>query len=160
MDNWTGHLNDAEATHLLGARLGRAARSGWVVSLEGPLGSGKTTLAQGVAEGLDVAERLTSPTFVLESRYQGRLLLHHFDLYRFSEPPSQEELIEIGLTEAVFGEGVCVIEWADRLSGESLGACLRLRLAHATTGRQVEIADDGTVYCRFMEELRRERPGD
>ena len=113
---WQGTLPNPAATHALGRRLGHAAQAGWVGSLGGPLGSGKTTLAQGIAEGLGVAERLTSPTFVFESRYKGRLVLHHFDLYRFGDAPPEEELIEIGLMEALCGDGLCVIEWADRLA--------------------------------------------
>jgi tRNA threonylcarbamoyladenosine biosynthesis protein TsaE len=157
---WHGTLPNPEATHALGRRLGEAAEAGWVVSLGGPLGSGKTTLAQGIADGLGVAERLTSPTFVLESRYQGRLLLHHFDLYRFGQAPAEEELIEIGLMEAVCGDGLCVIEWAERLAAGVLADCLRVAFAHAPTGRVVAVRSEGPQYQRIVEELHLEHSRD
>ena len=159
MTHWSGHLSDPEATRELGARLGAAATPGWVVSLEGPLGSGKTTLTQGLAGGLGVEERLTSPTFVLESRYRGRLELHHFDLYRFAEAPSARELIEIGLTEAMFADGVCVIEWADRLPADVLGESLRVTLSHAETGRDATIEPVGADYEKIVDEQQRDCPG-
>lgn len=152
---WTAHLENADATRALGRRVGETAQPGWVLSLEGPLGSGKTTFAQGVAEGLGVAERLTSPTFVLETRYQGRLPLHHFDLYRLGELPTLAELIEIGLLDALQDNGVCLIEWADRLPEDVLPHCLRIVLAHAATGRDVTVLSQDEDYAGLVKELAR-----
>jgi len=85
-----------------------------VVVLEGTLGAGKTTLAQGVAAGLGIADQVTSPTFALVQEYQGRLPLFHMDLYRLS---SEEEFEQIGGWEYFRRNGVVMIEWADRLGG-------------------------------------------
>ena len=150
---WTAHLDDAAATHRLGVRVGRAAQPGWIVSLEGPLGSGKTTLAQGVAEGLGVRERLTSPTFVMETQYRGRLRLHHFDLYRMGDQPTLQELIEIGLPDALEDRGVCLIEWAERLPEDVLPPCLRVHLDHAPHGREVTLESRSSEYEPFVKEL-------
>ena len=100
-----------EQTRRLGALIGRQARAGDVFLLSGPLGAGKTCLTQGIAAGLGVEGYVRSPTFVLMTRHQGRLTLHHLDLYRIGGP---EEAWDLGLDEQLFGEGVCVIEWAER----------------------------------------------
>jgi tRNA threonylcarbamoyladenosine biosynthesis protein TsaE len=98
-------------TRRWGRLLGRHARPGDLVLLIGELGSGKTTLTQGIAWGLGVREYARSPTFVLMARYQGRLPLHHIDLYRVS---GVAEALDLGLEEVFQGGGVCVVEWADR----------------------------------------------
>ncbi len=83
-----------------------------MVVLEGPLGAGKTTLAQGIARGLGVADPVTSPTFALVHEYEGSLPVFHMDLYRLS---SEEEFDLIGGWEYFARGGVCLIEWAERL---------------------------------------------
>ena len=100
-----------EQTRRLGALIGRQARAGDVFLLSGPLGAGKTCLTQGIAAGLGVEGYVRSPTFVLMTRHRGRLTLHHLDLYRIGGP---EEAWDLGLDEQLFGDGVCVIEWAER----------------------------------------------
>jgi len=97
----------------LGARLG----PGDVVALIGELGAGKTTLAKAIAEGLGVTEPVTSPTFILACEYRsGRLPFYHLDVYRLGEP-EEKELAELGFEEFIYGNGVTVIEWADRIEG-------------------------------------------
>lgn len=100
-----------EFTQDLGRIIGKHASTGDVFLLTGPLGAGKTCLTQGIALGLGVEGYVRSPTFVLMTRHQGRLTLHHVDLYRMGSPA---EAWDLGLDEQLFGEGVCVIEWADR----------------------------------------------
>ena len=100
-----------EETQSLGELIGRQAQPGDIYLLTGPLGAGKTCLSQGVARGLEVPENLRSPTFVLMARHQGRLLLHHLDLYRLNDP---WEAWDLGLDDELFGQGVCVVEWADK----------------------------------------------
>ena len=99
----------------LGRRIGRAARPGDVVALIGQLGAGKTVLTKGVLAGLGGnPEDVASPTFVLMVRHDGgRLPLFHFDAYRLA---GGAELVEIGAEEAFYGEGLSVIEWADRVA--------------------------------------------
>lgn len=98
-------------TKSLGRTIGEHASAGDVYLLTGPLGGGKTCLTQGIALGLGVEGYVRSPTFVLMTRHQGRLTLHHLDLYRMG---SAAEAWDLGLDEQLFGDGVCVIEWADR----------------------------------------------
>lgn len=100
----------AEATREVGRRLGRAARAGDVLLLEGPLGSGKTVLVQGLAQGLGAGGEVQSPTFVLIRHYQGRLELVHADLHRLA---ARAEIEALGLLD-LSAEGVLVVEWADR----------------------------------------------
>ncbi len=103
--------NSPEQTRSLGRIIGERAQSGDVYLLTGPLGAGKTCLTQGIAQGLGVEGYVRSPTFVLMTRHSGRLTLHHVDLYRIGGP---EEAWDLGLDEQLAGDGVCVIEWADR----------------------------------------------
>ena len=100
-----------EETQILGELICRNARAGDIFLLTGPLGAGKTCLTQGIARGLDVPENLRSPTFVLMTRHQGRLALHHLDLYRINDP---WEAWDLGVDEQLLGDGVCVVEWADK----------------------------------------------
>ena len=91
--------------------IGEQAQPGDVYLLTGPLGAGKTCLSQGIGRGLGVKEDLRSPTFVLMTRRQGRLMLHHLDLYRIDDPL---EVWDLGIDEQLFDQGVCVVEWADK----------------------------------------------
>jgi tRNA threonylcarbamoyladenosine biosynthesis protein TsaE len=100
-----------EETQEVGRIIGAQARQGDIFLLTGPLGAGKTCLTQGIAWGLGVTEYARSPTFVLMTRYRGRLPLYHVDLYRINDPL---EAWDLGLEEQLFGDGVCVVEWADR----------------------------------------------
>ena len=100
-----------EGTQVLGEIIGRNAQPGDIFLLTGPLGAGKTCLSQGIARGMDVPENLRSPTFVLMTRHQGRLVLHHVDLYRIND---SWEAWDLGLDEQLMGDGVCIVEWADK----------------------------------------------
>ena len=100
-------------TESLGEEWGRAAQSGWVIGLSGDLGAGKTQLVKGLARGLNVAERVHSPTFALLNEYSGgRLPLFHIDLYRLE---NREQIIGAGLEEYFYQpRGVAVVEWIER----------------------------------------------
>jgi len=100
-----------EDTFALGVKLGAEARPGQIYMLNGDLGVGKTVFTQGLARGLHIDEPVSSPTFTILQEYEsGRLPLYHFDVYRLGEP---EELEEIGCDDYFFGNGVCLIEWAN-----------------------------------------------
>lgn len=92
-------------------KLGEAAEPGTVYTLVGDLGVGKTVLTQGLAEGLGITEAVNSPTFTILQVYEeGRLPLYHFDVYRIGDV---EEMDEIGYEDYFYGDGVCLIEWAN-----------------------------------------------
>ncbi|MCM1027545.1 MAG: tRNA (adenosine(37)-N6)-threonylcarbamoyltransferase complex ATPase subunit type 1 TsaE [Roseburia sp.] len=102
-----------EETFSLGRCLGQAAEPGEVYMLIGDLGVGKTVFTQGFAAGLDVTETVNSPTFTILQIYEeGRLPLYHFDVYRIEDV---EEMEEIGCEDCFYGDGVSIIEWADRI---------------------------------------------
>lgn len=98
-------------TRRLGERLGAQLRAGDVLLLEGDLGVGKTALTQGIGAGLGVRGQINSPTFTLLKEYVGRVPLYHFDLYRIESP---DELHGLGFEDYFGGDGVAVVEWADR----------------------------------------------
>ena len=103
--------NSARETLELGKKMGEQAVQGTVYTLTGELGTGKTVLTQGFAEGLGISEPVSSPTFTILQEYDsGRLPFYHFDVYRISDV---EEMEEIGYEDYIYGEGVCLIEWAD-----------------------------------------------
>ena len=101
----------AEETLALGRSLGEAAKPGEVYTLIGDLGVGKTVLTQGIAEGLGIEEPICSPTFTIVQVYEeGRMPFYHFDVYRIGDV---EEMDEIGYEDYFYGEGLCMIEWAN-----------------------------------------------
>ena len=100
-----------EETFDIGVRLGREAKPGDVITLYADMGCGKTVLAQGIAKGLGIDEHVNSPTFTIVQVYEGgRLPFYHFDVYRIEDP---EEMQEVGFDDYIFGQGVCMIEWAE-----------------------------------------------
>ena len=109
--NLSIQTSSPEETQQVGRIIGEQGQPGDIYLLTGPLGAGKTCLTQGIGLGLGVAGHPRSPTFVLMTRYEGRLTLHHMDLYRINDPL---EAWDLGLEEYLFGEGVCVIEWANQ----------------------------------------------
>lgn len=111
MEKLTINIKNERDTEKFGLELGRTAKAGEVIALIGDLGTGKTTLTKYIASGLGVTEQITSPTFNIIKEYRsGRLPLFHFDVYRIGDI---DEMFEIGYEEYFYGEGVCVIEWAD-----------------------------------------------
>jgi tRNA threonylcarbamoyladenosine biosynthesis protein TsaE len=145
----------SEETVAFGRRLGRLLRAGHVVALRGPLGAGKTTLTKGLAEGLDVEDPrwVTSPTFVLIHEYEGRLPVYHIDAYRLGGSADADAL---GTDELMFGEGVAIVEWADRieeaLPPERLDIDLELGEGDE---RRLTLAPRGPAYERLVEEAER-----
>jgi tRNA threonylcarbamoyl adenosine modification protein YjeE len=133
--------------------LASALKPGDLIALEGDLGSGKTVLVQGIAQGLEVSDAVHSPTFVLHHRYAGRITLDHFDLYRLGGL----EWVDTGLDEPA-PEAVTVVEWSERAGALSGWATIRIRLeADGPSARvitllkgtsSVEACFDGTAPAR------------
>ena len=104
----------AQETRALGEKIGRQAVPGEVYTLTGDLGVGKTVFTQGVAKGLGIDEPVSSPTFTILQVYEeGRMPFYHFDVYRIGDV---EEMEEIGYEDCFYGEGICLIEWAELVS--------------------------------------------
>ena len=126
-------------TQRLGSLLGASLEQASIIALNGELGSGKTAFVQGLAKGLDVSEKyyITSPTFTLINEYPGRHRLFHVDLYRIEHI---SELEDIGLDEVLHQDAVIAIEWADKLSGDTLSDHLSLQFKlTGEESRQIDI---------------------
>jgi tRNA threonylcarbamoyladenosine biosynthesis protein TsaE len=139
-------LPSLAATEGFGHRLAVLLFPGAVIALVGPLGAGKTHLVHAVAEGLGVADSrvVTSPTFVLVQEYQARLPIYHFDAYRLH---GDAEFEELGAHEYFEGDGVCLVEWADRVAGCLPAEFLRVRMeVTGETSRRVTLEGVGARY--------------
>lgn len=145
--------NSPEQTQLLGSHLGELARRADVFLLVGELGTGKTCLIQGIARGLAVKEYAFSPSFVILREYHGRLPLYHIDLYRLDRI---EEIADLGLEEYFYGEGVAVVEWAERglqvVPRERLLISLQYVPA-SETARSICLKPQGQRYRELTEEV-------
>jgi len=144
-----------EDTARLGEEFGRLLSAGDIVCLYGELGAGKTVLSKGLATGLGVAGRKTvrSPSFVLIHRYHGRMPVYHADLYRLSDPM---EIADIGLRELLGGDGVAMIEWADKLESSLPSDRLDISLEHRNEeARLITIRAQGSRYRTLVEQWQR-----
>ena len=138
-----------EQTQALGRALGAAARAGDVFLLAGVLGTGKTCLTQGILWGLGLDEYARSPTFVLVAEYRARLTLYHLDLYRLD---NVDEMEVLGLDEYLYGDGVCVVEWADKAPGAFPPEHLSIRLeALEENTRRIRLAADDERHRWLIE---------
>jgi tRNA threonylcarbamoyladenosine biosynthesis protein TsaE len=145
----TIETREAAGTRALGAALSGVARPGDLICLIGDLGAGKTQLAKGFGAGLGVTDTIVSPSFVLMAEYRGRLPLFHIDLYRLA---GAAEALAGGLIDERQGEGVTLIEWAERLA-EALPDD-RLEVVIEGTGddpRRITVRAEGSGYGRYVE---------
>ena len=144
--------HSAAQTHALGAALGQRLAPGDVIAFRGDLGSGKTCMIQGVCAALQVADYVTSPTFVLINEYAGQyrdreLPVYHFDLYRLR---GADELEELGAEEYFYGCGVCLVEWAERADGLLPDRCCHVWLEHGEAcERRITLQGDGVDEIEF-----------
>jgi tRNA threonylcarbamoyladenosine biosynthesis protein TsaE len=139
-------LPNLAATEAFGRRLADLLFPGAVVALIGPLGAGKTHLVRAVALGLGVADGrvVTSPTFVLIQEYVGRMPVYHFDAYRLR---GESDFSDLGVHEYFEGDGVCLVEWADRAAGVLPLEHLRVELAVVSeTARRATVEGFGRRY--------------
>lgn len=142
----------ARQTVRLGEQLAKHLNKGDIVCLQGELGSGKTTFIKGVAQGLKIApKKVNSPTFVLMNAYQGRLSLYHFDLYRIE---TADEMGAIGYEEFLYGDGIAIIEWAEKLKALTPKEFLRIELAHkGEKERLIKLSAVGKRYDQVIRKL-------
>ncbi len=129
----TLETTSAEETIRLGEKIGSRLAKGDVLALQGGLAAGKTTITKGIALGLGIAEPITSPTFTLISEYRGRLVLYHMDVYRLD---SSEAFVDLGAEELVYGDGVCVIEWSEKIMDELPDSAIVVAIETLPDGRR------------------------
>jgi tRNA threonylcarbamoyladenosine biosynthesis protein TsaE len=138
-----------QETGVLGRLLGELARPGDVIALAGPLGAGKTCLAQGIARGMGIIEPVPSPTFNLLLVHPSDLVMYHFDLYRLD---TADQLEDIDLYATLEAGGVCVVEWADRflseLPDDRLDVVLR---SDGSSVREISLQPTGPSHARLAE---------
>ncbi len=109
------HTKTSNETIALGEIIGSFLKKGDIIALKGSLAAGKTTITKGIARSLGIAEDVTSPTFTLISEYEGKIPLYHFDVYRLD---TIEDFINLGSEELLYGNGVCIIEWSEKIFSE------------------------------------------
>jgi len=137
-----------EDTQALGVRIGELSRPGDVYLLTGELGAGKTCLTQGIALGLDITEYAASPSFVLVRELYGRLPLYHIDLYRLDH---LEEIADLGLDDYLYGNGVCVVEWAAKGLGLLPEEHLLIEIGYLSdTDRRLQLKPGGPRYQEIL----------
>ncbi len=141
--------NSAEQTRQLAEKLAAFLSAGSLITLSGQLGAGKTTFTQGLARGLGVERRVTSPTFTILKIYQGRLPLYHIDAYRL-EGLDQD----LGFEEYISGEGVCVIEWSNFIADILPAECINIEFSiNDDDSRTLLISGFGEENERIVEQL-------
>jgi tRNA threonylcarbamoyladenosine biosynthesis protein TsaE len=151
---WQLVSHGPEQTQSLGRGLGKLAQVGDVYLLTGNLGSGKTCLTQGIAWGLGVKEYAFSPSFVIVREYHGRLPLYHIDLYRLDRI---EEIVDLMLEEYFYGDGICVVEWAEKGMDVMPLENLLIKLNYiSTTHRSLDLETNGEPYAQLLESLKEE----
>jgi len=133
--------NSEEETEALGARLAEKLRPGAVVAFTGDLGAGKTAFTRGLARGLGITERVTSPTFTIVNEYEGgRLPLFHFDMYRLG---SADELFDIGWEDYLARGGVCAVEWSENVADALEGDAIPVKICRGMSDSQRVITVEG-----------------
>ena len=140
------YLPTAQETIAFGESLAKFVKPGMIFCLTGNLGAGKTTLVQGLAKGLKVKKTaVNSPTFVLMNIYEGRLPIYHFDLYRLD---NKKEIALLGYEEFLFGDGLAVVEWSEKLGSLMPPEYLQIALEHVDSGgRKVVLTTVGKEYA-------------
>ena len=144
------YLNNDQETREIGFKLGKLLKPGSIVCLIGDLGAGKTTMTQSLAEALEVDDYITSPTFTIVNQYEGKMPLHHFDVYRIG---CSEEMYDIGFEEYINGDGVCIIEWANIIEDILPDEYLKIELNYKDMGREMTLIPYGEEYEQIVEEL-------
>jgi tRNA threonylcarbamoyladenosine biosynthesis protein TsaE len=156
MQSLAFNSHSPEQTQILGRYLGKLAQKADVLLLTGELGTGKTCLVQGIARGLNVKQHAFSPSFVILRQYQGRLPLYHIDFYRLD---CIYEIAGLGLEDYFYGDGVCVIEWAEKGKQLVPQDYLLISIQYVTTsptGRSIRLKPRGRRYDQLVAQLKKE----
>lgn len=140
-------LDSLEITEKFGEKLGSLLQAGDVICLNGELGAGKTTLTKNIAKGMGIEDYVTSPTFSIINEYYGKLNLYHFDTYRLE---NVEEVSYLGFDEYFYGDGVCVIEWADRIAAFLPEEYLEINISD---DRSAELIANGDRFKNLLENI-------
>ena len=129
--------SSAEETISLGQKIGRLLKKGDIIAMQGTLAAGKTTITKGIAQALGITETITSPTFCLISEYYGKMPLYHMDVYRLE---GGEDFVNLGTDDMIYGDGVSIIEWSEKIMEELPKRTIVLRLTPQDDGsRLIEI---------------------
>ena len=129
--------SSAEETIELGKKIGKLLKKGDIIAMQGTLAAGKTTITKGIAQALGITETITSPTFCLISEYQGTMPLYHMDVYRLE---GGEDFVNLGTDDMIYGDGVSIIEWSEKIMEELPSRTIILRLTPQEDGsRLIEI---------------------
>ncbi|MBR3542790.1 MAG: tRNA (adenosine(37)-N6)-threonylcarbamoyltransferase complex ATPase subunit type 1 TsaE [Treponema sp.] len=144
------HTKSAEDTIALGKRLGSFLKKGDVVALQGSLAAGKTTITKGIALALEIQDTITSPTFCLISEYQGKMPLYHFDVYRLQ---GADDFANLGADDMIYGDGVCLIEWSEKIMDELPKKTIVIRLeVSKSADSERDVFVENWPYENFGEE--------
>ena len=130
----TFHTKTEQETIALGEKIGRLLKKGDIIAMQGTLAAGKTTITKGIARALEITDTITSPTFCLISEYYGRMPLYHFDVYRLE---GTEDFINLGADDMLYGDGVSIIEWSEKIMEELPARTIILRLTPQEDGSRI-----------------------
>lgn len=130
----TFHTKTEQETIELGEKIGRLLKKGDIIAMQGTLAAGKTTITKGIARALEITDTITSPTFCLISEYYGRMPLYHFDVYRLE---GTEDFINLGADDMLYGDGVSIIEWSEKIMDELPSRTIILRLTPQEDGSRI-----------------------
>jgi len=128
-----------EETIRLGTHIGSMLHKGDVIALQGTLAAGKTTITKGIALALGIDEPVTSPTFTLISEYYGKCTLYHMDVYRLD---SAEDFLNLGVEEMLYGDGICIVEWSEKVMKELPAKSILVRLEARDDGSRLITIDN------------------
>lgn len=132
------HTSSAEETIELGKKIGSLLQKGDIIAMQGTLAAGKTTITKGIAQSLGVKDEITSPTFCLISEYEGKMPLYHMDVYRLE---GGEDFINLGVEDLMYGNGVSLIEWSEKVMDElpKKTIILKIEPIEGTTERNITL---------------------
>jgi tRNA threonylcarbamoyladenosine biosynthesis protein TsaE len=151
--NFTIITKSPEETKKLGKEISKLVKPGDLLAFYGELGAGKTCFIQGISEGLEVKDYVTSPSFTIINEYQGKIPFYHFDVFRVS---NIEEIIELGYEEYFYGEGLTVIEWAEKIENLLPKDHLKIEIKFKNIyERKISFIPQGNKFNIFLEDLIR-----